>query len=63
MARRSFIRHVIQYSSQAEGTLMAAEERDDVVESSEASGGQVNPVPGVEHEVEGTHAPKHAGSA
>lgn len=61
MARRSFIRHVIQYSSQAEGTLMAAEERDDVVESSEASEGQVNPVPGVEHEVEGTHAPKHAG--
>ena len=40
---------------------MAAEERDDAVEASEAPGGQVSPVPGAEHEVEGAHTPKHAG--
>ena len=32
---------------------MAAEERDDAVESSEASGGQVSPVSGAEHEAGG----------
>lgn len=40
---------------------MAAEERDDAVESSEASGGQVSPVSGAEHEAGGAHTPKHAG--